>query len=154
VSDEPDPRDTLLGPGRPRTGARELIRLKDRRSYPRVSLKVPIQLELADGSSIAARNRDIAPDGLQIACRRADAPRLQVLVRPDAGDASTVRVKLPLPGGGPEAPARTLVADCRLVYLVVISNEEVIFGLQFAALDDRASGLLSRFIAASLAPAE
>jgi hypothetical protein len=133
------------------TGRHPLYQVHEsRRGYPRVKLRMPVQIGLAGGRVVIARIYNMSPDGVQIRCDRATAAS----ILPD-----TSRLK---PGEGPELllvmrltlgqDTRSHVIRCRLSYALPESAAEVIMGLTFQELLPAQREAIDAALGASLEP--
>lgn len=133
------------------TGQHPLYRVHEsRRGYPRVRLRMPVQVGLAGGRVVVARIYNLSPDGIQIRCDRLTAAS----IAPD-----TRRIA---PGRGPEVlvvmrlttgqDTRSHVIRCRLSYALPESADEVIMGLSFQELLPEQREAIDAALGASLEP--
>lgn len=133
------------------TGRHPLYRVHEsRRGYPRVKLRMPVQVGLPGGRVVVARIYNMSPDGIQIRCDRQTAASIV----PDTGRIA--------PGHAPELlvvmrltagqATRSHVIRCRLSYALPESASEVIMGLAFQELLPEQREAIDAALGASLEP--
>ena len=101
--------------------------LEQRRAFPRIKLRIPVQVGLPGGQVACARIYNLSPDGIQIRCD----PRTAQRIHPSGkvisdGSGPKLLIALRLKQG---ADMRTHVLKCRVFYLLPETPEEVIIGL-------------------------
>jgi hypothetical protein len=126
--------------------------LESRRAYPRLQLRLPVQIGLTGGQVVCARIYNLSPDGMQIRCD----PGAALVINPSGRAIS--------PGNGPEVlvamrlhhgpDMRTQVIRCRVSYVLPESPKEVIIGLTFEVLLAAQREAIDAALDASLMPRE
>jgi len=133
------------------TGSHPLYaRFEQRRAFPRVRLRIPIQVGLPGGEIACARIYNLSPDGIQIRCDSATARRIHPSGKAISdGSGPKVLIALRLKHG---ADTRTHVLRCKVFYLLPESRKEVIIGLEFEELKSEQRELIDAMMSASLEP--
>lgn len=139
--------------GLEQTGQHPLYQIHEaRRGYPRVKLRMPVQVGLAGGRVVIARIYNMSPDGIQIRCDRATAASiLPDSSRLTAGRGPEVLVVMRLTSG---RDTRSHVIRCRLGYALPERSNEVIMGLAFQELLPEQREAIDAMLGASLEPRE
>ena len=124
--------------------------LERRRAFPRVRLRVPVQVGLADGRVVRARIYNLSPDGIQLRCDSATAK----LIHPSGkaiSDSSGPKlfVALRLKHG---ADIRTHVLRCRVFYVLEEDLHNIIVGTMFEDLNPEHRKIIDAVMAASMEP--
>jgi len=134
-------------------GIRQLLGYyEQRRSYPRVDLRVPVLITTESRQVLRARTRNLSADGLQLRCDRPTAKALHpkgTQILPGAGPSVLLRLELPF-----EGKTRPFVAAGKLTYISASRRDEIAFGVQFAPLQPRDKALLEAFLMQALSPRE
>jgi len=127
------------------------IRHEQRRAYPRVRLRIPVQVGLPGGQVACARIYNLSPDGLQIRCDPITARRIHPSGNPIRdGSGPKVMVAMRLKKG---SDVCTLVLRCKVFYLLAETPKEIIIGLEFEELDAAQRDTIDAVMSASLEPA-
>ncbi len=123
---------------------------EEKRLFPRINIDRRVLIRLLDGNIVYAIAHDISPDGLQIRCDRTTAHVLHPSGKSITDDnAPSVDIRLPLPL---LEGLVALAARCTIRYFALISEEVVVFGLNFEKLTEEGSGFLDRFIVEAMEP--
>ena len=124
---------------------------KDRRSLPRVTLRCPGQVVLADGKSVKAIVHDVSRDGLQIRCDKHTALAINPSGRSiqDGSDAPEVQVifEVPLADGKGRVRVRGT-----LMYFALIAPDIAAFGMRFKSISRSGVENLRAVVTAALQP--
>jgi len=135
------------------TGRHPLYRkLEDKRGYPRVKLRMPVQIGLRGGQVVCARIYNMSPDGVQVRCE----PSAALLINPSGRAVGPeggplVQVAMRLNAG---VNLNTFVVRARVSYVLPESPTEVIIGLSFEALSQDQRDAMEAALSASLIPRE
>ena len=132
------------------TGHHPLYRgYESRRAYPRVKLRLPVQIGLPGGQVVCARIYNISPDGMQVRCSPEAALTLNPGGKAGRGAGCELLVALRLRHHG---NVRTHVLRCALTYMLPENREEVIIGLSFQSLMPEQQAAIDAVVGASLEP--
>ena len=133
------------------TGTHPLYnRLEQRRAFPRVRLRIPVQVGLAGGQVACARIYNLSPDGIQIRCDPVTAKRIHHSGKPiNDGSGPKVLIALRLKHG---ADVRTHVLRCKVFYLLSETPREIIVGLEFEELNAAQREVIDALMSASQEP--
>jgi len=124
--------------------------LEQRRAFPRIKLRIPVQIGLPGGQVACARIYNLSPDGIQIRCDPNTAQRIHPSGRIISdGSGPKILIALRLNQG---ADMRTHVLKCRVFYLLPEASQEVIIGLEFEELNAAQRDLIDSLMSASLEP--
>lgn len=108
---------------------------EETRKYPRIKIKIPVQVCLNNGQSITANIFDVSPDGIQIRCRRDRAIALNPAgKRIDKKDNISVKAVFSLPI---ENEQKQIAVDCLIYYFVIVPGEleeDIAFGYNLKKL--------------------
>ena len=121
---------------------------EEKRLFPRIDIDRRVLIRPLDGNIVYAIAHDISPDGLQIRCDRTTAHVLHPSGK-SLRDAPSVDIGLPLPL---QEGLVALTARCTIRYFALISEEVVVFWLNFEKLTEEGSGFLDRFIVEAMEP--
>ena len=134
------------------TGSHPLYsKLERRRAFPRVRLRIPVQIGLPGGQVACARIYNLSPDGIQVRCDPVTARRIHPSGETISdGSGPKVQVAIRLKQG---SDVRTHVLKCKVFYLLPESPQEFIIGLEFEELDSAQRDALDTLMSASLEPA-
>jgi hypothetical protein len=133
------------------TGSHPLYsKLEQRRAFPRVRLRIPVQIGLPGGQVACARIYNLSPDGIQVRCDPITARRIHPSGETISdGSGPKVQVAIRLKRG---ADVHTHVLKCKVFYLLPESPREFIIGLEFEELDSAQRDALDTLMSASLEP--
>lgn len=126
-------------------------KLEDQRSYPRVTLNIPVKFRNADGHRCAGQLINISSDGVQVRCNVSAAQ----ILHPGGGkicphNAPMVQLTMDLPVGG---ESKRLVLGASLVYASTRDEEpRCVLGLSFLELRPLASKTMEQFFCRQLEP--
>ena len=124
--------------------------LEQRRAFPRIKLRIPVQVGLPGGQVACARIYNLSPDGIQIRCDPNTAQRIHPSGRSVSdGSGPKILIALRLKQG---ADMRTHVLKCRVFYLLPETPQEVIIGLEFEELNAAQRDVIDSLMSASLEP--
>ena len=117
-------------------------------AFPRVRLRIPVQVSLADGKVVCARIYNLSPDGIQIRC----TPETASLIHPSGksvtnGTGEKLMVALRLKNS---TNIRTHTLNCQVDYVLPEGADEVIIGLQFDELEQSQRQVIDAALSASL----
>ena len=123
---------------------------EEKRSYPRIDLRVPVMISTADGGILKGRTRNLSAEGLQLRC---DGTTAKILYPPGTqipqGEGPAIIIRLRLPLGGEK---RSFVAGARLAYIAACRPGEIAFGVRFTQIQPHDKSLLAEFIMESMRP--
>jgi PilZ domain-containing protein len=126
---------------------------EESRKYPRVKVKLPVQLTLDNDRCVSASIYDISPDGLQIRCNRETAAVLNPGGKKiDQEHNLTVKAVFSLPI---DYEQKKITVSCEVYYFVIVpgdTEEDVAFGLQFKKFEGQSIKYIGRHILSELEP--
>jgi hypothetical protein len=133
------------------TGQHPLYQVHEaRRGYPRVKLRMPVQIGLASGRVVIARLYKLSADGIQIRCSRPTAASiLPDSYRLAADTGPQLLIVMRLTAG---RDTRSHVLRCRVSYALPESADEVIMGLAFLELLPEQRAAIDAMLGAGLEP--
>jgi len=129
------------------TSAKDKIeKFEERRKYPRITINVPVTLELPGNRNVEATVYDVSPGGVQIHCERVVAGILKAETKGSNTDFDAgFMLKI-------DHKQTEIKARCRLVWIVKMDNEDYAIGVKFTAVDAHNRQLLKKFIESSMEP--
>lgn len=124
---------------------------KDRRSLPRVTLRCPGQVVLADGQTAKVIVHDVSRDGLQMRCNKPTALAINPTGRSihEGSDAPEIQVVFEVPLE--EGRGRVRVRGT-LMYFSLIAPDIAAFGMRFKSISRSGVEHLRAVVAAALQP--
>ena len=123
---------------------------EEQRKYPRVVLEVPVEVRSQSANAIMTLAYDISPDGLQIRCDRTTAFMLNPsgqFKQEDFDVNFEFLMHLPTTHG-----SEAFTAIGNILYIAMGTDKQIVFGIKFGALDDRALQVLDCFLESALVP--
>ena len=116
-----------------------------KRDYPRVGVRLPVELATPVGDVIHALTVNLSPAGIQIACDRITVNSILPLGRQVGAEPRRefdVRLRFPVSSGMPDV----IEARCAAAFSRRIAEHEYRVGLQFLNLEEDAYTKLERFL--------
>lgn len=124
--------------------------LESRRAFPRIRLRIPLQIALPNGKIVCAQIYNLSPDGIQIRCTPETARQIHPSGKAiNDGSGPEITVALRLKHG---ADIRTHALLCRVYYVLPETPKEIIIGLQFDSLPTAQREIIDALMSASLIP--
>ena len=123
---------------------------EEQRRYPRIDLRLPVNVTTEDHHVVNARLRNVSAEGVQIRCTARAAARLHPRgnhIAPGPGPEVMLRFDLPVAG-----EQRPFAASARLHYIAVKSSDEIAFGLKFTRIRLEGKRLLAEWIMDCMRP--
>lgn len=119
---------------------------EESRKYPRIKIKIPVQITTAAGQTILAKIHDVSPDGLQIRCKKEAA----LMLNPGGMDLvqeNYVRAVFCLPIAGEQ---KKIIVSCKVYYVTTVpyvaKEERFAIGLNFKKFEARTIKYIGRYI--------
>lgn len=128
---------------------------EETRKYPRIKLKLPVQLTLDGGRTVSASIYDISPDGLQIRSSRDIAAKINPAGKKiDPRDNMMIKASFSLPI---DNQLKDINVFCNVYYFVIVTDEkeeDIAFGLRFKKFEGQSIKHIGRHILYELEQAE